>query len=156
MGMKFKKFMKELGVNGRILTNGDDRWLVGPHVAMLIPKEVKIVLANSQTEAPDWFKDVINNDFESNLCRLKKALILDAEGKANSIIRVFETDDGETSIGIQNPYYALLEKDDVLNIYQYNSSIKDNNHVLRVIAYEEYKPKCVGFICEYKYTNDEM
>lgn len=154
--MKFKKFMKELGVNGRILTNGDDRWLVGESVAMLIPKEVNVVLANSQTEAPDWFKDVIDNDIESNLCKLKKALILDAEGKANSIIRVFETDDGETSIGIKNPYYALLEKDDVLNIYLPNRLHNDGTRVLRVIAYEEYKPKIVGFICEYKYKNDEM
>lgn len=150
--MKFKKFMKDLGVNGKIFTNGDDRWLVSPSVAMLIPKEVSVVLADIQVEAPDWFKEAVTKEYEANICQLTKAVMLDAEGKANSIIRVFETDDGENSIGIQNPFFALLEKDDILNIYTNDKGHKS----LRVIGYEDYKPKCVGIIMQYRYEKEEM
>lgn len=149
--MKFKKFMKELGVNGKIFKNGEDRWLVSPSVAMLIPKEVGVILADVEIEAPNWFKEAVTKDYEANICHLTKAVILDAEGKANSIIRVFETEDGE-SIGIKNPFFALLEKDDILNIYTNDKDQKS----LRVIAYEDYKPKCVGIIMQYKYEKEEM
>ena len=148
--MKFKKFMKDVGGNGKILTIGDDKWLVSPHIAMLIPDNIKVVLADIQMEAPPWFKSLVEDDVELNLCKLKRAIIPEADGKANSILRIFATDEGEERVAIQNPYYSLIETDDILNIYHINAQ---DSKALRVINYKDYKPKCVGFVLEYRYED---
>ena len=39
--MKFEKFVKRVGVHGKIVRNGDEAWLICNGVGMLVPEGVK-------------------------------------------------------------------------------------------------------------------
>lgn len=106
--MKFEKFFKSAGTHGLIVKKSENEtWLVCGVVGMKIPEGVNNLGVNKDPDPV--FKAIVNSYSEDDYLVLKDAILKDPEGKANDIIRVFETDLGDR-IGIYNTSYGLLEK----------------------------------------------
>ena len=144
--MKFEKFFKSAGTHGLIVKKSDNEsWLVCGGVGMKIPDGVNNLGINQD---PDQvFKAILSSYSEDDILSLRSAILKDPEGKANDIIRVFETDLGD-QIGIYNSDYGLLEKKDRLSYLEIEKEDPDNNGLitLKFMVIRDYDNQVVGFI----------
>ena len=145
--MKFEKFFKSAGTHGLIVKKSEvETWLVCGGVGMKIPDGVNNLGVNKDPD--EIFKAIVNSYSEDDLLVLKEAILKDPEGKANDIIRVFETDLGDR-IGIYNGSYGLLEKKDRLSYLEIEEDDPDNEDETKVskfIVVRDYNNEVIGFI----------
>lgn len=145
--MKFEKFFKSVGTHGLIVKKSEvETWLVCGGVGMKIPDGVNNLGVNKDPD--EIFKAIVNSYSEDDLLVLKEAILKDPEGKANDIIRVFETDLGDR-IGIYNGSYGLLEKKDRLSYLEIEEDDPDNEDETKVskfIVVRDYNNEVIGFI----------
>lgn len=140
--MKFEKFFKSVGTHGLIVKKSDvESWLLYAGVGMRIPVGVNILGVSVDPEP--LFTAIINSEPEDDYLRLVEAILDDPEGKANDIIRVFETDLGDR-VGILNKDYGLLEKKDRLTYLE----IEDDktNITSKILVVRDYDGDVIGFI----------
>lgn len=140
--MKFEKFFKNVGTHGVIVKRNDNEsWLVCGGVGMRIPEGVNNL---GVSQAPDeLFTAIMNSDTSDDVLALEKAILYDAEGKAKDIIRVFETDLGD-SVGIYNDSFGLIEKKDVLNYLEIEDD--ENSIDYKVIVVSDRTGDIIGYI----------
>ena len=145
--MKFEKFFKSAGTHGLIVKKSEvETWLVCGDVGMRIPDGVNNLGVNKDPD--EIFKAIVNSYSEDDLLVLKEAILKDPEGKANDIIRVFETDLGDR-IGIYNASYGLLEKKDRLTYLEIEEDDPDNEgetKISKFIVVRDYNNEVIGFI----------
>lgn len=145
--MKFEKFFKSAGTHGLIVKKSEvETWLVCGGVGMKIPDGVNNLGVNKDPD--EIFKAIVNSYSEDDLLVLKEAILKDPEGKANDIIRVFETDLGDR-IGIYNGSYGLLEKKDRLSYLEIEEDDPDNEgetKISKFIVVRDYNNDVIGFI----------
>lgn len=143
--MKFEKFFKMAGTHGQIVKrNKSESWLVCEGVGMRIPEGINNL--GVAVAASPVFNAIVHSEPDDDLLTLKKAVLLDPEGKAGDIIRVFETDLGDTA-GIYNSRYGLLEKKDRLSYLEIEDD--DPGHdgeILKYIVVRDHADEIVGFI----------
>lgn len=140
--MKFEKFFKSVGTHGLIVKKSDvESWLLCAGVGMRIPVGVNNLGVSVDPEP--LFTAIINSEPEDDYLRLVEAILDDPEGKANDIIRVFETDLGDR-VGILNKDYGLLEKKDRLTYLE----IEDDktNITSKILVVRDYDGDVIGFI----------
>lgn len=88
------------------------------------------------------FNAIVKSEPEDDFLSLVKAVIDDPEGKANDIVRVFETDLGDR-VGIWNKEYGLLEKKDRLTYLE----IEDDKGITsKIMVVRDHDGDVVGFI----------
>lgn len=140
--MKFEKFFKSAGTHGLIVKKSEvESWLLCGGVGMRIPDGVNNLGVSVDPEP--LFTAIINSEPEDDYLRLVEAILDDPEGKANDIIRVFETDLGDR-VGILNKDYGLLEKKDRLTYLE----IEDDktNITSKILVVRDYDGDVIGFI----------
>lgn len=140
--MKFEKFFKSVGTHGLIVKKSDvESWLLCGGVGMRIPVGVNNLGVSVDPEP--LFNAIVNSEPDDDYLALVKAILDDPEGKANDIIRVFETDIGDR-VGIWNKDYGLLEKKDRLTYLE----IEDDKTGItsKIIVVRDYDGDVVGFI----------
>lgn len=138
--MKFEKFFKSAGTHGLIVKKSEvESWLVCDGVGMQIPTGVNNLGVSS--EPTDIFKAIVNSNSEDDILTLAEAVLLDPEGKANDIIRVFETDLGDR-VGIYNASYGLLERKDKLTYLE----IEKDGELYKIIVVRNNKNEPIGYI----------
>lgn len=146
--MKFEKFFKSAGTHGLIVKKSDtETWLLCGGVGMKIPEGVNNLGVNQDPDPV--FKAIVNSYSEDDYLVLKDAILKDPEGKANDIIRVFETDLGDR-IGIYNTSYGLLEKKDRLSYLEIEKDDTDaeDPETLKYMVIRDYDNRVIGFISE--------
>lgn len=144
--MKFEKFFKSAGTHGLIVKKSENEtWLVRGGVGMKIPEGVNNLGVNKDPDPV--FKAIVNSYSEDDYLVLKDAILKDPEGKANDIIRVFETDLGDR-IGIYNTSYGLLEKKDRLSYLEIEKDDTDaeDPETLKFMVIRDYDNQVIGFI----------
>jgi hypothetical protein len=140
--MKFEKFFKSVGTHGLIVKKSEvESWLLCDGVGMRIPVGVNNLGVSVDPEP--LFKAIVNSEPEDDYLRLVEAVIQDPEGKANDIIRVFETDLGER-VGIWNKDYGLLEKKDRLTYLEIEDD--DTGISSKIMVDRDYDNGVIGFI----------
>lgn len=142
--MKFEKFFKMAGTHGCIVKRFEaENWLVCGGVGMRIPEGVNNL---GVSQDPDQvFNAIMHSDTGADVLALKEAILRDPEGKANDIIRVFETELGDR-IGIFNANYGLLEKKDVLTYLEIEDDSEEDVKTLKYLVVLDYTGEIVGFI----------
>ena len=112
---------------------------------MKIPEGVNNLGVNKDPDPV--FKAIVNSYSEDDYLVLKDAILKDPEGKANDIIRVFETDLGDR-IGIYNTSYGLLEKKDRLSYLEIEKDDTDGEdpETLKFMVIRDYDNQVIGFI----------
>lgn len=144
--MKFEKFFKSAGTHGLIVKKSENEtWLVCGGIGMKIPEGVNNLGVNKDPDPV--FKAIVNSYSEDDYLVLKDAILKDLEGKANDIIRVFETDLGDR-IGIYNTSYGLLEKKDRLSYLEIEKDDTDaeDPETLKFMVIRDYDNQVIGFI----------
>ena len=144
--MKFEKFFKSAGTHGLIVKKSENEtWLVCGGIGMKIPEGVNNLGVNKDPDPV--FKAIVNSYSEDDYLVLKDAILKDPEGKANDIIRVFETDLGDR-IGIYNTFYGLLEKKDRLSYLEIEKDDTDaeDSETLKYMVIRDYDNQVIGFI----------
>lgn len=145
--MKFEKFFKSAGTHGLIVKKSEaETWLLCGGVGMKIPDGVNNLGVNKDPDA--LFKAIVNSNSEDDILVLKEAILKDPEGKANDIIRVFETDLGDR-VGIYNAAYGLLEKKDRLTYLEIEEDDPDHENETKIskfIVVRDYDNAAIGFI----------
>lgn len=145
--MKFEKFLKSVGTHGMIVKNSDsDSWLLCEGLGMPIPTGVN-ALGVSVTPEP-LFKAIVNSEPEDDYLHLVEAVLREPDGKANDIIRVFETDLGER-VGIRNKAYGFLEKSDRLTYLEVEADDPDHEGetmISKIMVVRNYPGDVIGFI----------
>ena len=140
--MKFEKFFKSVGTHGLIVKKSDvESWLLCNGVAMRIPVGVNNLGVSVDPEP--LFRAIVNSEPDDDYLKLEAAILRDPEGKANDIIRVFETDLGD-SVGIWNKDYGLLEKKDLLTYLEVDDD--DTGITYKVVVVRDYDNNVIGFI----------
>lgn len=115
--MKFEKFLKQTGTHGQIFTRGNGtRWLVCGGVGMKVPAGVVNLLGSGEVseKVKTLVEGLVNADIDDKV-KLTNAVLMNADGKASDIIRVFSGEDmaGDyIEVGIINADFGLLEKAD--------------------------------------------
>lgn len=152
--MKFEKFLKSVGTHGEVISrNESEKWLVCGGVGMVIPVGVDNLLGTGGKSDFASIVDVIaKTDFDDPVF-LDRAVLFEADGKANDIYRVFTNDLGD-EIGIINADYGLLEKRDLLSFFSIdidcdedgNSLPEDEIKTIKYILVFNQKKEIVGFI----------
>jgi hypothetical protein len=140
--MKFEKFFKSAGTHGLIVkANAVDSWLLCGGVGMLIPVGVNNLGVSVDPEP--LFMAIVKSEPDDDYLHLTEAILLEADGKANDIIRVFETDLGDR-VGIMNKDYGLLEKKDRLTYLE----IEDDKTGItsRIMVVRDYDGNAIGDI----------
>lgn len=140
--MKFEKFFKSAGTHGLIVKKSDvESWLLCGGVGMRIPVGVNNLGVSVDPEP--LFKAIVNSEPDDDYLRLVDAILDNPEGKANDIIRVFETDIGD-KVGIWNKEYGLLEKKDRLTYLE----IEDDETAItsKIVVVRDYDGDAIGFI----------
>lgn len=148
--MKFEKFFKSVGTHGQIVKRSEvESWLLCDGVGMRIPTGVNNLGVSS--EPTDIFRAIVNSNSEDDILTLKAAVLHDPEGKANDIIRVFETDLGDR-VGIYNASYGLIERKDRLTYLEIETDIlgSEDTKLERFIVVRDAKNEPVGFIIGYE------
>lgn len=144
--MKFEKFFKSAGTHGAIVKKSEvESWLVCGGVGMKIPEGVNNL---GQSREPDaMFKAIVGSSTETDILSLRDALLLDPEGKASDIIRVFEGDLGDR-IGIYNGSYGLLEKKDKLTYLEIEHEDEETGEDVtdKFIVVLNHKNEIIGFV----------
>lgn len=140
--MKFEKFFKSAGTHGLIVkANAVDSWLLCGGVGMLIPVGVNNLGVSVDPEP--LFMAIVKSEPDDDYLSLVKAILEEADGKANDIIRVFETDLGDR-VGIWNKDYGLLEKKDRITYLEVED---DKTGVTSKIAVvRDHDGNAIGFI----------
>ncbi len=141
--MKFEKFVKRVGVHGKIVRNGDDAWLICNGVGMLVPDGVKPF--GDVNEPNDLIKAILKADIEDDELSLFRASLPYADSKPAEIVRVFKTD-LDDEIGIRNENFGLIEKDDRL-VYLEIETLEDNVEKF-ILVTDRVGNKIIGFISE--------
>lgn len=142
--MKFEKFFKSAGTHGRIIKKSEvENWLLCGGVGMRIPTGVNNLGLSDKPEA--MFNAIVNSDPDDDGLALKEAVLLDPEGKANDIIRVFENAIFDR-IGIYNADYGLLEKKDRISYLEIEVDEDE--------ATEDYKAGTYKFIVVSDHENN--
>lgn len=143
--MKFEKFFKSAGTHGLIVKKSEaESWLLCGGVGMRIPIGVNNLGLSSDPE--DLFKAIVNSNSEDDLLVLKEAVLHDPEGKANDIIRIFETDLGDR-VGIYNGAYGLLEKKDRLTYLEIEAEDQDGEtKTFKYMVVRDSANHAIGFI----------
>ena len=141
--MKFEKFVKRVGVHGKIVRNGDDAWLICNGVGMLVPDGVKPF--GDVKEPNDLIKAILKADIEDDELSLFRASLPYADSKPAEIVRVFKTD-LDDEIGIRNENFGLIEKDDRLVYLEIETSEDDVEKFILVT--DRVGDKIIGFISE--------
>lgn len=140
--MKFEKFFKSAGTHGLIVKKSDvESWLLCGGVGMRIPVGVNDLGVSVDPEP--LFKAIVNSEPDDDYLRLEAAILEEADGKANDIIRVFETDVGDR-VGICNKDYGLLEKADRLTYLE----VEDDKTGItsKIMVVRDRDGNAVGFI----------
>lgn len=139
--MKFEKFFKSVGTHGLIVKKSDvESWLLCGGVGMRIPVGVNNLGVSVDPEP--LFKAIVNSEPDDDYLRLVDAILDNPEGKANDIIRIFETDVGD-KVGIWNKEYGLLEKKDRLTYLEVEDDKGINS---KIVVVRDYDGDAVGFI----------
>lgn len=141
--MKFEKFVKRVGVHGKIVRNGDDAWLICNGVGMLVPDGVKPF--GDVKEPNDLIKAILKADIEDDELSLFRASLPYADSKPAEIVRVFKTD-LDDEIGIRNENFGLIEKDDRLVYLEIETS--EDNVEKFILVTDRVGNKIIGFISE--------
>lgn len=141
--MKFEKFVKRVGVHGKIIRNGDDAWLICNGVGMLVPEGVKPF--GDVKEPNDLIKAILKADIEDDELSLFRASLPYADSKPAEIVRVFKTD-LDDEIGIRNENFGLIEKDDRLVYLEIETS--EDNVEKFILVTDRVGDKIIGFISE--------
>ena len=141
--MKFEKFVKRVGVHGKIVRNGDDAWLICNGVGMLVPEGVKPF--GDVKEPNDLIKAILKADIEDDELSLFRASLPYADSKPAEIVRVFKTD-LEDEIGINNENFGLIEKNDRLVYLEIETS--EDNVEKFILVTDRVGNKIIGFISE--------
>ena len=141
--MKFEKFVKRVGVHGKIVRNGDDAWLICNGVGMLVPDGVKPF--GDVNEPNDLIKAILKADIEDDELSLFRASLPYADSKPAEIVRVFKTD-LEDEIGISNENFGLIEKDDRLVYLEIETS--EDSAEKFILVTDRVGDKIIGFISE--------
>ena len=140
--MKFEKFFKTVGTHGLIVKKSEgESWLLCGGVGMLIPSGVNNLGVSVKPEP--IFTAIVGSEPDDDFLRLIEARIDNPEGKANDIIRVFETDLGDR-VGIKNKEYGLLEKSDRLTYLEIEDD--ETNITSRIMVVRNYNGDAIGFI----------
>lgn len=140
--MKFEKFFKSAGTHGLIVkANAVDSWLLCGGVGMLIPVGVNNLGVSVDPEP--LFKAIVKSEPDDDYLTLAKAILEEADGKANDIIRIFETDVGDR-VGICNKDYGLLEKKDRLTYLEVEDD--ETGIISKILVVRERDGEVVGFI----------
>lgn len=140
--MKFEKFFKSVGTHGLIVKRSDaESWLVCNGVGMAIPEGVNNL--GVSVDPTPVFKAIVNSEPEDDFLKLVEAVINDPEGKANDIVRIFETDLGDR-VGIWNKEYGLLEKKDGLTYLEIED--EESGITSKVIVVRDYSGDVIGYI----------
>ncbi len=140
--MKFEKFFKSVGTHGLIVKKSDNEsWLLCGGVGMLIPTGVNNLGVSVDPEP--LFRAIVNSEPDDDYLRLTAAIIRDPEGKANDIIRIFETDIGD-AVGIWNKDYGLLEKKDRLTYLEVEDD--ETGITSKIVVVRDYDDNVIGFI----------
>ena len=138
--MKFKKFCEKVTPYGQIvkLDNGDE-WLIGGGVGMKIPTGVVNILGSgvASEETKSLVYELTHADTDERVY-LTDAILLDADGKAADIIRIF----GKARI--TNKAYGLLEKGDV-NLSVATAEDEELNEHMYLLVLDRDNAVC-GFI----------
>lgn len=140
--MKFEKFFKSVGTHGLIVKKSEaESWLLCGGVGMLIPAGVNNLGVSVDPEP--LFKAIVNSEPDDDYLSLVDAILDNPEGKANDIIRIFETDVGD-KVGIWNKEYGLLEKKDRLTYLE----VEDDKTGItsKIVVVRDYDGGVVGFI----------
>ena len=140
--MKFEKFFKSVGTHGLIVKKSEvESWLLCGGVGMLIPSGVNNLGVSVDPEP--LFKAIVNSEPDDDSLALVDAILDNPEGKANDIIRIFETDVGD-KVGIWNKEYGLLEKRDRLTYLE----IEDEKTGItsKIMVVRDYDGGAIGFI----------
>lgn len=140
--MKFEKFFKSVGTHGLIVKKSEvESWLLCGGVGMKIPVGVNNLGVSVDPEP--LFMAIVKSEPDDDYLHLVEAIIHDPEGKANDIIRVFETDIGDR-VGIWNKEYGLLEKKDRLTYLE----IEDDEAGItsKILVVRDYDGDVIGFI----------
>lgn len=141
--MKFEKFVKRVGVHGKIVRNGDEAWLICNGVGMLVPEGVKPF--GDVKEPNDLIKAILKADIEDDELSLFRASLPYADSKPAEIVRVFKTD-LDDEIGIRNENFGLIEKDDRLVYLEIETS--EDNVEKFILVTDRVGNKIIGFISE--------
>ena len=140
--MKFEKFFKSVGTHGLIVKKSEaESWLLCNGVGMLIPTGVNNLGVSVDPEP--LFRAIVNSEPDDDYLKLEAAILRDPEGKANDIIRVFETDIGDR-VGIWNKDYGLLEKKDRLTYLEVEDD--DTGITSKIVVVRDYDDNVIGFI----------
>lgn len=140
--MKFEKFFKSAGTHGLIVkANAVDSWLLCGGVGMLIPVGVNNLGVSVDPEP--LFNAIVKSEPDDDYLDLRSAILMEADGKANDIIRVFETDLGDR-VCIWNKDYGLLEKKDRLTYLE----VEDDKTGItsKIAVVRDYDGNAIGFI----------
>lgn len=145
--MKFEKFFKSAGTHGLIVKKSEgESWLLCGGVGMRIPVGVNNLGVSVDPEP--LFTAIVNSEPDDDYLHLVSAILEDPEGKANDIIRIFETDLGDR-VGIWNKDYGLLEKKDRLTYLEIEADDpnRDGETVItKIVVVREHNGDVIGFI----------
>lgn len=141
--MKFEKFVKRVGVHGKIVRNGDEAWLICNGVGMLVPEGVKPF--GDVNEPNDLIRAILKADIEDDELSLFRASLPYADSKPAEIVRVFKTE-LDDEIGISNENFGLIEKNDRLVYLEIETS--ENNTEKFILVTDRVGNKIIGFISE--------
>lgn len=141
--MKFEKFVKRVGVHGKIVRNGDEAWLICNGVGMLVPEGVKPF--GDISEPNDLIKAILKADIEDDELSLFRASLPYADSKPSEIVRVFKTE-LDDEIGIRNENFGLIEKNDRLVYLEIETS--EDNVEKFILVTDRVGNKIIGFISE--------
>lgn len=140
--MKFEKFFKSVGTHGLIVKKTEvESWLLCDGVGMLIPTGLNNLGVSVDPEP--LFRAIVNSEPDDDYLRLVEAVIQDPEGKANDIIRIFETDIGDR-VGIWNKEYGLLEKKDRLTYLEVEDD--ETGITSKIMVVRDHGGDVIGFI----------
>ena len=139
--MKFEKFFKSVGTHGLIVKRSEsESWLLCGGVGMLIPKGVNNL--GVSVDPQPLFNAIVNSVSEDDLLVLKEAILPYPDGKANDIVRVFETDFGDR-VGISNKEFGLLEKSDRPTYLEVEA---EKNITHKILVVRDFSDDVIGFI----------
>lgn len=138
--MKFEKFAKKAVPHAACVTVGNSKYLAYNGVYARIPEWCGSIgiESNENEELDDFCNYADRSDCEASLT---KAYLLDADGKAKDIVRVFSDEDGG-KVEISNEHYALIEKTDMCVI----ATNEDGKNALLVGKYadiDDFKPDAI-------------
>lgn len=125
--MKFEKFAKKTGANGKIMKAHGFNFLTSCDVAMIIPDFAVNFYQITKADESLLIGEIFKN-FDDDLLKyaeLERAIVLEADGGAKSIRRIFRNHDGQ-EVSISNEAFGMLEKQDKV----YADSINVNGMIV--------------------------